>query len=222
MKGRLSYYAQFVPAGDDEKFRLDTRIYLDDCDSRRQDDKECVAAVVLKNPGKATSGSNPPDWEQLILDGDNTLPLIQGIFFDAYAKAGKPIPKNAFIQVWNLYYLCNHDASAAFASLKKIPKPPPCPSEGKCKPKIVWFAWGKCNSCSGSDIKHFDCLKRRFRLEHYENSFYYGHAKSTKYVAGEAKIFRGVPSDDDFAKHPQRLMNSTGYSAISDHLKQLL
>ncbi len=206
----------------DETFRLDTRIYLDACDSPRQDDKECVAAVVVKNPGKATSRSDTRDWEPLILDGDNTLPLIQGLFFDAYAKAGKPIPKNAFIQVWNLFYLCNPDAKEALAALEKVPAPPPCPSEERLKPKVVWFAWGKCNSCSGSDIKRFDCLKTRFRKEHYENSFYYGHEKSTQYVAGEARIFPGVPSDDDFAKHPQRLMNTTGSGAISDHLAALL
>jgi hypothetical protein len=176
----------------------------------------------MKNPGKATWGSESQAWEPLILDGDNTLPSIQSLFLDAYAKNRKPIPGNAFIQVWNLFYLCNHKAKNAFTALKTIPNPPPCPSEARCKPKLVWFAWGKCNSCSGSDIKRFDCLKRRFRLEHYEKSFYYGHAKSTHYVAKKASIFPGVPSDSDFAKHPQRLMNATGSREISDHLALLL
>lgn len=159
----------------------------------------------------------------LILDGDNTLPLIQGLFFDAYTKARKPIPKNAFIQVWNLVYLCNPDAKAAFTALKTIPNPPLCPSEQYCKPRLVWFAWGKCKwSTAHLEIQRFNCLKKRFRLEHYEKSFYYGHADSTHYVAEKAKIIPGVPSDDDFAKHPQRLMNTTGSGKISDHLALLL
>jgi hypothetical protein len=222
MKGQLPYYAQFVPVGD-HKFRLDTRIYLNVCDSPRQDDKECVAAVVVKNPGKATSGCNPPDWEPLILDGDNTLPSIQNLFLDAYAKACKPIPKNAFIQVWNLFYLCNSDAKKAFAALKTIPAPPPCPSEAHCRPKLVWFAWGKCNwSKARVDVDLFNSLKERFRLQHHEKTFYYGHEKSTRYIAKEASVLPGVPSDDDFAKHPQRLMNADGYGKISGHLALLL
>jgi hypothetical protein len=171
MKKQLPYYAQFVPA-DDQTFRLDTRIYLDACDGPRQDDKECVAAVVVKNPGKATWRSNTHDWEPLILDGDNTLPLIQGLFFDAYAKARKPIPKNAFIQVWNLTYLCNPDARAAFTALKKIPNPPPCPSEKYCKPRLLWFAWGKCNwSKARLEIQRFNCLKGDFGWSITKNPF---------------------------------------------------
>jgi hypothetical protein len=97
----MSFYVQFEPIGD-QIFRFDTRIYLNACDRRLEGDKECVAAIVVKNPGKAKSGSCIPVWEPLKLDGDNTLPLIRNLFLDAYLKADKPIPTNAFIQVWNL------------------------------------------------------------------------------------------------------------------------
>jgi hypothetical protein len=136
VKGQMAYYAQFKPV-DNHTFRLNTRIYLSVCDKPSECDKECIAAVVLKNPGKATWRSESQAWEPLILDGDKTLPMIHGLFWDAYAKASKPIPENAFIQVWNLFYLCNHEANAAFRALKTISAPP-----GVC-PRITvsrnWF-----------------------------------------------------------------------------------
>jgi hypothetical protein len=231
MKGHLPYYAQFVPEGD-HTFRLNTRIYLSVCDKPSEHDRECIAAVVLMNPGSATSGSERTDWEPLILDGDKTLPMIHGLFGDAYTKASKPIPENAFIQVWNLFYLCDPKAAPAFRKLKTIADPPPCLSEKRCKPKLVWFAWGKCKSKAPSEIQRFNCLKKRFRSEQPEKSFYYGHrggadydANGAKYDHKSARIQHGVPSDNDVAKHPLHIHNNdrgSGYREISDYLASLL
>ena len=157
----MDYYAQFKTG--DFTFRLNTRIYLSICGKPNEDDKECIAAVVLMNPGSARPqpGSERTGWEPLILDRDSTLPTICGLFWDAYAKASKPIPKNAFIQVWNLFYLCDPKAGPAFRKFKKVPDPPWCRSEEKCKPKLVWFAWGKCKSKSLSGIERLRISPRQ-------------------------------------------------------------
>ncbi|MGA3189442.1 MAG: hypothetical protein ABSF22_20245, partial [Bryobacteraceae bacterium] len=226
VKGQMAYYAQFKPV-DDHTFRLNTRIYLNVCNKPSEADKECIAAVVLMNPGSARPqpGSERARWEPLILDRDSTLPTIYGLFWDAYAKTSKPIPKNAFIQVWNLFYLCDPKAGPAFTKFKKVLDPSWCGSEKECKPRLVWFAWGKCKSTAPSVIKRFNCLKERFRLEAPEKSFYYGHRGSTDYEANSARIQHGVPSDKDFAKHPLYIHDNdlgNGYGQISDYLKSLL
>jgi len=227
----MAYYAQFKTVGD-HTFRLNTRIYLSVCNEPNEDDKECIAAVVLMNPGSAKPGSERTDWAPLILDGDKTLPMIHGLFWDAYAKASKPIPENAFIQVWNLFYLCDPKAGPAFRKFKKVSDPPWCRSEEECRPKLVWFAWGKCKSKAPSEIKRFNCLKKRFRLEAPEKSFYYGHHGSADYDANSvtydhksARIQHGVPSDNDVAKHPLHIHDNdhgSGYRQISGYLESLL
>lgn len=133
----MAYYARFESLAG-HVFRFDTRIYL----GKHNADEygECVGAIVGKNPGSAKPtqlGVLAP----LNLDGDKMLPSVRNRFASAYQQAGKAMPNNAFIQVWNLFYLCNPDSGAACSAMSGFANPPLCPSENK-KPKIIWFAWG--------------------------------------------------------------------------------
>jgi len=116
------------------------------------------------------------------------LPSVRNRFISAYEEAGKPIPTNAFVRVWNLFYLCNKNLEEACAKINHFTTPPRCPSENDTPP-VVWFAWG------GDDarLNHF---KERFASPQYP-SFYYNH--TAKEIMGNAPTF------DDFAKHPQGL-----------------
>jgi hypothetical protein len=170
------------------EFRLDTRIYLEG-DSHREEDGVCVAAIVGKNPGSACS-TKVDCWERLTLAGDKMLPSVRNRFIEGYRLSGKQIPKDAFIRVWNLFYLCNKELDLAIASHNKIAsKALTCPSE-KIVPKIVWFAWGN------SDAR-LNPFKARFQNFSITNAFYFDkHSKV---------IVTRIPSQVDFAKHPQGL-----------------
>jgi len=178
----MAYYARFEPVAG-HVFRFDTRIYLGKHDAN--EDGECVGAIVGKNPGSAKPtqlGVLAP----LNLDGDKMLPSVRNRFVAAYQNAGKSIPTNAFVQVWNLFYLCNPDLGAACSEISSLVNPPPCPSESK-KPTIIWFAWG------GND-GYLNSFKQRF-LSDQKSGFYYNHQSGM--------IISRAPSVTDFAKHPQ-------------------
>lgn len=178
----MAYYARFEShAG--QRFRFDTRIYLGKHDA--DEGGECVGAIVGKNPGSAKSiqlGVLAP----LSLDGDKMLPSVRNRFVAAYQKAGKSIPANAFVQVWNLFYLCNPVLGAACMEMNRLANPPLCPSENK-KPKIIWFAWGGNNG-------YLNLFKQRF-LTDQKMGFYFNHQSGV--------VVSCAPSATDFAKHTQ-------------------
>ena len=113
----MSYYAQF-DLRSNAVFRFDTRIYLNGNPSSRADGI-CVAAIVGKNPGAASSNTTGV-WESLNLTGDKMLPSVRNRFVEAYKRGGKAMPENAFIQVWNLFYLCDKKLSTAVDAIGKI------------------------------------------------------------------------------------------------------
>src|SRR5687768_2305947 len=99
----MSYFANFQRCGG-ALFRLDTRIYLNDHDAPSKHDVR-IAAVVAKNPGSAKPralGRLAP----LTLAGDKMLPSVRNRFRAAYSTAKKVSPQGAYVQVWNLFYLC--------------------------------------------------------------------------------------------------------------------
>lgn len=183
----MSYYARFVAIGD-AQFRLDTRIYLED-GSHREEDGVCVGAVVAKNPGSARS-IKFNCWAPLNLAGDKMLPYVRNRFLESYQMAGKAIPHGAFIRIWNLFYLCDKKLDNAIVSHNKIgTKAPTCFSENNI-PKIVWFAWG------GFAVS-LNPFKARFQNPRIGNAFYFDRYSR--------KIVTRIPSQNDFAKHPQGL-----------------
>jgi hypothetical protein len=178
----MSYYARFETVAD-HVFRFDTRIYLSKHDPQKSG--KCVGAIIGKNPGSAKP-TQLGVWAPLNLDGDKMLPSVRNRFVDAYKQAGKEIPVNAFVQVWNLFYLCNPNLEEACSIISSFVNLPRCPSENR-KPRVVWFAWG------GNDSR-LNPFKQRFISSHHP-SFYYNHQSS--------EVIGHIPSADDFAKHPQ-------------------
>jgi hypothetical protein len=168
--------------------------------------------VVLKNPGSARPLSTSGNWE--IIKEDHTLVLILNRFREAYAESQKVVPRNAFVQVWNLFYLCNHEADEAFATLVKYRESFGEPELCRCEdivPKLVWFAWGKCNGCKKADVARFNSLKARFRKEqHKTHSCYYSPKASS--------MVEGVPSDSEDAQHPQGLPSPAIATYIANRL----
>ena len=164
---------------------MDTRVYLQDHATPGVGDT-CVAAIVAKNPGSATH-STLGVLALLTIGKDKMLPTVRNRFRSAYHVAGKKIPDGAFVQVWNLFYLCNPSLSAALSAFSKVPSPPICSSEST-PPKIVWFAWGGPHGA-------LNVLKSRFTTAPFSTPFFYDHKTRC--------VVRRVPTISDFAKHPQ-------------------
>jgi hypothetical protein len=178
----MAYYARFENI-ENNLFRFDTRIYLGKHDPALSG--ECVGAIVGKNPGSAQPiklGLFAP----LELDGDKMLPSVRNRFIDAYDEAKIKIPDHAFVQVWNLFYLCNPNLGEAYGAINQLPNKPKCPSEDR-NPKTVWFAWG------GND-EDLNPFKRRF-IKRDLTGFYYNHRSKA--------VVDHPPLESDFAKHPQ-------------------
>lgn len=165
-------------------FRFDTRIYLEEYDNNTQ--SLCVGAIVGKNPGSAKN-RNLGVWSELDLNGDKMLPTIRKKFKQAFHQNAKMVPVNAYIRVWNLFYLCDPNLNEACKKINSFSMLPFCETEEFIY-KPVWFAWGGNNS-------QLNLYKDRFINRNYPHSFFYCH--QSKMVKGTA------PSCDDFAKHPQ-------------------
>lgn len=133
-------WASFEQVGSDT-FRYDTRVYLDPIGAPSQQDV-CIGAVVGKNPGSARplyaskSGLQPID-----LGGDKLIPNVRSIVRKAYVLAAKTPPANAYIQILNLFYLCNPDLEMAIKRIKIHSTAKVCPSETNIFPWI-WYVWG--------------------------------------------------------------------------------
>lgn len=171
-------------------FRFDTRIYLTKYERDQQD--ICVGAIIGKNPGSARP-ETLSKFLPLNLNGDKMLPSVRNRFLEAYKRVNKVLPNNAFVRVWNLFYICQPDLVKARAAIAPFQHKPYffsktiCPSETE-SPNIVWFAWG------GYD-KSLNSFKNRFLSRHITNGFSYDSRISA--------IVPRAPSINEFAKHPQ-------------------
>lgn len=195
----MSYYARFdIHSG--ATFRSDTRIYLNENPVYHTDGK-CVAAIVGKNPGSASSTKRGV-WESLNLSGDKMLPSVKNRFIKAYELAGKTVEKNAFVQVWNLFYLCDKILGSALNALGKIRSPLICLSENNI-PKIVWFAWG-------GDDPRLNPFKKRFLNMHPARAFFFDRQNQ--------RMCPSCPTTANFAKHPQGLLAQP----VIEHLANIL
>src|SRR5262245_54815932 len=134
----VSFYADFLQVGRDW-FRYDTRIYLNG-QPQSQSQGHCIAAVVGKNPGSARQGMGA-GWQPLKLNGDQMLPFVRKRFIEAFAQASLAIPNLAYVQVLNLFYLCDKELEGALRRYGCITSPRYCTTEN-LEFRIVWFAWG--------------------------------------------------------------------------------
>ena len=179
------FFAQFRQMGN-IWIRHDTRIYLSDFNDTRPAGR-CLGAIVGKNPGSAKAASE--DWGTLRLDGDKMLPNVRNILVQAFARAGKTPPPDAYFQVLNLFYLCGQDLAEATAALAAENNAHADPAESGSFP-IVWFAWG-------GPSRQLDSLKDRFLSRQFAHAFYYSP------VSGS--VVTSIPSKTVLAKHPQGL-----------------
>lgn len=179
----MYYFAQFEKI-DGQIFRFDTRVYLQPY--QEEHGSTCVGAIVAKNPGSAIY-RELGGWAPLELNGDRMLPTVRKRFINVYQKAGKEIPENSFIRVWNLFYLCNPDLGKACCAISNFNIIPECPSE-RDDVKIIWYAWG-------NNDKFLNKFKTRFLNKTNDRGFFYN--QRTKMVSDCS------PSETDFAKHPQ-------------------
>ena len=179
----MEYLARFEEL-DGHLFRFDTRVYLEDY--RPETHSECIAAIIGKNPGSAKPskiGSLGP----LALDGDKFLPFVRNRFRNAYLSQGRNPPNNAFIRVWNLFYLCNANLNQAKDAYRSMPDRVVCDSEKDSVP-LCWFAWGPSDS-------QLDSYKDRFLAMRHIRPFFYDNS--------EKKVRESVPAITDSVRHTQ-------------------
>jgi len=164
--------------------RFDTRIYLGSYNPSK--DSICVGAMVGKNPGSAMP-TRTGELAPLELRGDKMLPTVGNRFTEAYALANKQVPPNAFVRIWNLFYVCGKDMDRAAKVASQMAHPPICESEKGTVP-FVWFGWGGNNAM-------LNPFKQRFVERRYSPAFFYDHTCG--------KVITRTPEQSEFAKHTQ-------------------
>ena len=175
------YWAKFLFVNG-ETFRIDTRIYLKDIND------PCVGAIIGKNPGSAKPFGLSGQLQPINLDNDKLLPTVRNIIKKAYLVAQVPLPDRGFIQVLNLFYLCNKTVFDAIAAIKKVAEPPRCNSECGVFP-WAWYVWG-----GSSDLKSF---KKHFPKINANYHFYFDNS--------DKKVKDWMPNCYEFARHTQGL-----------------
>lgn len=183
----MSYYWARFEQRNNNTFRFDTRVYLN-LRENPSDDDQCIGAIVGKNPGSAKPSSyNNCGLQKVNLDGDKFLPRIKNILKKSYKQSNKQIPKNGYIQVLNLMYVCDKNLDNAITKIENYQTQIICETEEKYFP-FIWYAWGK-------NKKKLNIFKERFENIKASEHFYFN--KNTE------QIINKIPNSTDFAKHPQ-------------------
>jgi len=107
----------------------------------------------------------------------------------AYKKAGKEIIPNGYIQVLNLFYLCDPSLNQARKKIQGFPPQNDCSENNKFP--FVFYTWGGPND-------RINCYKNRFIKNIRTNNHIW-----FDYNANKTKITK--PSEIDFVKHIQGL-----------------
>lgn len=194
-----AYWARFE-RDDEVTFRFDTRIYLTPRGAPRGDDRP-LGCIIGKNPGSAIPLMRQTGLQAIALQGDRFLPTVRAILIKAFRRCGRPLPENAYVQVLNLFYLCNRDLRAAKAALDAV-DPLRCASERRRFP-WQWYAWG------GPD-RQLDPLKRRFLHARRCDAFFVDRSS--------VKVLDRRPRSAEHARHTQGM----GHDAVVAHLAALL
>ena len=193
------YWAKFENI-ENNIHRFDTRVYLKQIQKPSNNDI-FLGAIVGKNPGSAR-GAISNELVQIDLQGDKLLPTVRNIFENAYKKCGKEIPENSYIQVLNLFYLCDADLNNAIKkyenSTSKIDE-----CENKNFP-FIWYVWG-------GENKKLSNMKDRFNKINSKKHFYLDPRNDC--------IKENIPSNIDLAKHTQFMKQEKVIDYISKILK---
>jgi hypothetical protein len=195
-----NYWAEFKIV-DNNMFRFDTRIYLEAIAEVKNGD-QCIGGVVGKNPGSAEpkSGIIGNGIQPIDLKRDKLLPTVKNIITKSYDKAHEPWPKRGYIQVLNLFYLCNPNLQEALSELKQNNNAETCATENQTFPWI-WYVWGGTHM----DLNPY---KRRFETLNTTNHFYYDN--NLKEIASKPA------SEMVSARHTQGLRHEYVMQYISD------
>jgi hypothetical protein len=161
----------------------------------------CVGAIVGKNPGSAIP-KVLNELAPLKLDGDRMLPTVRNRFIDGYKLAQRNIPFNAFVRVWNLFYICEPDLDSACCKASSFKSLPICTTESEGVP-IVWYGWG------GND-QRINSFKERFMTKEWPHTFFYDHT--------ESRVSKAQPTIYSFAKHTQGMPAKP----VNEHLASVL
>jgi hypothetical protein len=195
---RNCYWAVFERHGSD-LFRLDTRIYGTPIERPRRGDRP-LGCVIGKNPGSALPlHGQPGALLPIALGNDRFLPTVRAVVRKAHAAAGIAWPPGSYLQVLNLFYLCNRDLRQARARLSRLHESPRCPAERRRLP-WAWFVWG------GADIR-LDPLKERFRHRRWPASLF---------IDGNGGAIRDrPPQPKEHARHTQGMRHDTPLAQLS-------
>ena len=194
----VNYWAKFENI-ENNVYRFDTRVYLKEINNPSNNDI-CLGAIVGKNPGSARGVINNK-LVQIDMQGDKLLPTVRNIFKKAYVKSGKEIPDNSYIQVLNLFYLCDADLNNAIKKYENTTS-----KIDECENYIfpfIWYVWGDENS-------KLSIMKDRFNKINSNKHFYFDPETTS--------IKENIPSSIDFAKHTQGLKQEK----VIDYISELL
>lgn len=196
------YWAQFKTVSG-HRFRFDTRIYLAPTDKPNDQDRP-LGCIIGKNPGSATPSKRSRNLTPIALCGDKFLPTVLSILRQAFAKTGTDLPTGAYVQVLNLFYLCDRDLAQAKRSVASLRRAPICPAEARQYP-WAWFAWG------GPD-RLLDPLKTRFQHLNSDRNFYYSRDQDC--------VIPKRPGRQDLAKHTQGMPQSSVVAHLAKRLRE--
>jgi hypothetical protein len=195
-----NYWAIFEEIEGDV-FRFDTRIYLKPIESPETND-ECIGAIIGKNPGSAKASRISSELQPINLERDQFLKAVRSIVTKAYCLASITPPERGYIQILNLFYLCNASLPSAIVSINKNPYVRACKAESIEFP-WGWYAWGP-------DSKKLNEFKQRYSGLNATHHFFYDY---------ESKIVRDTPASvTDKAKHTQGMPQIP----VVEHLVKLL
>jgi hypothetical protein len=184
------YWAQFERK-EGEMFRFNTRIYLQPIVKPSPTDV-CIGAFIGKNPGSAQPTNPKVSILQRIQPGnDKMLPTIKNIMNKAYTAARKNIIPNGYIQVLNLFYLCDPLLNQARRRIQKFLPNHPIDCSENNNFNFVFYTWG-------GPYGRINGYKNRFIQNIRTNNHIW-----FDYNANKTKTTK--PSETDFVKHIQGL-----------------
>ncbi len=196
------YWARFVNGGSNGIFRLDTRVYLHDV-ARCMATDFAIGAVVAKNPGSARpSDVGARALQPIALENDKLIPTVRSLVAKSYREAQRSPPKNGYIQVLNLFYLCDKQFNRAIRAATQMVNPRIDPAETKPFPWVMYL-WGEFENRKARFIRRFSELDS-------QNHFYFDKNLDD--------IVCDVPGDGSFAKHTQGL----NHEPVVQHLASLI
>jgi hypothetical protein len=195
----MGYYWANFKEYNKNLYRFDTRIYLDNVNEVLEND-ECIGAIVGKNPGSALPKDrilNIPC--EIELSNDKLLPTVRNIIKNGNSQ----LSGRKYIQVLNLFYLCNPKLDGAIRDYEQSINPKACSTEKKIFPWI-WFMWGGYN-------KKLTEEKLRFKEIQSSRKFYLDNRTKT--------IIEGFPDDKICAKHTQGMRHDLVLPFLKEILK---